>query len=126
MHRYIFHMFYLSNKVKISIGVISQPTTSSHLEMGWVNHPDGRIHPVESTDLILYEHGENGVLPKELCFTFVAGGETYDVKVRYLHETMHYKGNDSDALMHERFTECQVNGVTGRGISEWHYNNCKK
>ncbi|CAH1170000.1 unnamed protein product [Phaedon cochleariae] len=125
MHRYIYHMFYLSDRTKIAIGVVSQPSTTSLLEMGFVNHPDGRLDPVESVDLVLYEHGEDGVMPAEMAFTFVAGGETYDVRVEYVQEAVHYKGSDIEARLHERFIVCEVNGVPGRGISEWHYNNCQ-
>ncbi|KAJ8969709.1 hypothetical protein NQ314_001623 [Rhamnusium bicolor] len=126
MHRYIYHMFYLSNRTKISVGVVCQPCTSSCLEMGFITHPDGKLEAIESCDLLLYQHGENGVLNNELCFTFEANSITYDVKIKYVHDVVHYVGNDTEAKMNERFLTCEVNGILGRGISEWHYNNINK
>ncbi|KAJ8978566.1 hypothetical protein NQ317_012090 [Molorchus minor] len=126
MHRYIYHMFYLSDRTKISVGVVCQPCTTSSLGMGFVNHPSGKIDAIESCDLLLYQHGENGILNKELCFAFVADGITYEVKIKYDHDEVHYKGRNGEAKMHERFLTCEVNGVPGRGISEWHYNIMRK
>lgn len=126
MHRYIFHMFYLADKTKISIGVVCQPCTSSYLEMGYIVHPNGKLQAVDSCDLLLYQHGENGILNKELCFTFVANSTIYEVKVNYEYDIMHYVGNNIEAEMNERFLVCEVNGIPGRGISEWYYNNVKR
>uniref|UniRef100_V5GU19 Uncharacterized protein n=2 Tax=Anoplophora glabripennis TaxID=217634 RepID=V5GU19_ANOGL len=126
MHRYIFHMFYLVDKTKISVGVICQPSTCTYLEVGFIVHPNGKMEAIDSCDLLLYQHGENGILNKELCFTFVANGTTYEVKVNYEHDVVHYVGNDIEAKMNERFLVCEVNGIPGRGLSEWHYNNVKQ
>lgn len=123
MHRYIFHMFYLSDGTKMSIGVASQPCTASHLELGFVSKPDKSVHAIDSCDLILYQHGENGKPPKNLSFSFTANGEKYEASVEVEYEAVHFVGNNREARMVERFIKCTVNGVTGRGISEWHYNN---
>ncbi|XP_056639263.1 uncharacterized protein LOC130446813 [Diorhabda sublineata] len=122
MHRYIYSMFYLTDKTKIALGVVSQPCTTSHLEMGFVNHVNGKLDPIDNIDLFLPEHAENGVLPKVLNFTFDAQGVSYDVRMEFLYDTVHYKGSDREAVMNERFHKCIINGVPGRGISEWHYN----
>ncbi|CAG9854102.1 unnamed protein product [Phyllotreta striolata] len=122
MHRYIYCMFYLSDRTKISLGVISHHGLMTHLELGFVSHPDGRIDPIESIDLRLYEHAENGVLPEEFEFTFESAGKSYDVKMKFAYEAKHYKGSNDEAVMNERFHVCEVNGITGKGISEWHYN----
>lgn len=127
MHRYIFHMMYLSDGTRVSIGVVSQPCTTSHLEMGYVVLPDKSLHSIDSCDLLLYQHGENGKPPKNLAFCFKANGRIYEVSVDEVeYESVHYKGNDIEAKMFERFLKYRVNGVTGRGISEWHYNNIKQ
>ncbi|CAH1998610.1 unnamed protein product [Acanthoscelides obtectus] len=123
MHRYIYHMFYLKDGTKISVGVISQPCTSSNLMVGYVAHPNKKVDMIDDCDLKLYQHGENGTLPTELCFTVTANHKTYELQVKYLLESIHYKGRAREAKMHERFHKCIVNGVSGRGISEWHYNN---
>lgn len=126
MHRYIFHMMYLSDGTRISVGVVSQPSTTSHLEMGYVILADKSIHAIDSCDLLLYQHGEDGHPPKNLAFSFKAGGRTYEVSVDEVeYESVHYKGNNTEAKMFERFVKYHVNGVSGRGISEWHYNNTR-
>lgn len=79
MYRYIYHVMHLVDKMRISIGIVSQPCTSSHLEMGYVCHPEGRIDVMQKCDLLLYQHGENGILPKVLFFTFC----TNEVKIKY-------------------------------------------
>ncbi|CAH1101956.1 unnamed protein product [Psylliodes chrysocephalus] len=122
MHRYIYCMLYLSDHTVISMGVVSHPSITTHLEMGFVNHPDRPFDAIESIDLRLYEHAENGKMPKELNYTFKAGGKLYDVKLKFIHDAKHYKGSNEEAIMNERFLECEVNGIPGRGISEWHYN----
>lgn len=73
MHRYIYNMFYLENQTRIVLGVISQPCTASHYEMGYVVHPNGKIDTIESCDLRLWQHGESGRPTEELAFTFLAG-----------------------------------------------------
>ncbi|XP_060535138.1 uncharacterized protein LOC132707342 [Cylas formicarius] len=122
MHRYIFHMFYLSNQTRITLGLVCQPCTSTDLEFGYVVLPNRKLETIDHCDLVLYQHGENGTPSDELCFTFEANDTTYEVKVTYEVTHVHFKGKNREAKMFERFFKCEVNGVTGRGISEWHYN----
>ncbi|VEN36262.1 unnamed protein product [Callosobruchus maculatus] len=123
MHRYIYHMFYLKDGTKISVGVVSQPSTSSNLLVGYVARSNKTVDMIDECDLKLYQHGENGKMPTELCFMVTANKKTYEIQVKYLHQSVHFKGRNKEARINERFLECIVNGVPGRGISEWHYNN---
>ncbi|KAI4471094.1 eg:bacr7a4.20 protein [Holotrichia oblita] len=123
LHRYIFHMFYMDDNTRICCGVISQPCSISHFEIGYVIREDKQIHPIQECDLMLYQHGEDGNPPKQLAFSFVSNNESYDCKIEYLHDSVHYKGSDIEAKLYERFFICEVNGRKGKGISEWHYNN---
>lgn len=124
MYRYIYHVIHLSDKKRISIGVVSQPCTSSYLEMGYVCYPEGRIDPIQECDLLLYQHGENGHLPDALCFTFHTEENIFEVKIKYEIDAEHFKGTNEECKMCERFFTCEVNGIDGRGISEWQYNVC--
>lgn len=125
MYRYIFHIFHLSDKKRVSFGIVSQPSTSSTIFFGYVCHPEGRLDPIYNTDLILYQHGEDGNLPDGICFTLSTKEDTYEVKIKYeLDAAPHFKGSNDESRLHERFFTCVVNGVTGRGISEWQYNTC--
>lgn len=123
MHRYIFHMFYLENQTRITLGVICQPCTASHLEMGYVVQANGRVDVIESCDLLLWQHGETGKPSDELSFTFTAGDVIYECKVQYDLTVSHFVGNNEVVKMYERFLTCEINGVKGKGISEWNYNN---
>lgn len=107
MHRYIFHMLFLEDGTMASLGVICQPCTCStwvtsdsmisidawmrqiiknwkissicfyRLEAGYLYEPDGSLHPIEWTDLTLYQHGENGTPPKDHAFSFKAGNRKW-------------------------------------------------
>ncbi|XP_024937100.1 uncharacterized protein LOC107264026 isoform X2 [Cephus cinctus] len=124
MHRYIFHMLFLEDGTTASIGVICQPCTCSVLKIGYVYKPDGTLYPLEWCDLQLYQHGENGSPPRDHAFSFKAGGTVYRVQVDVEYESIHYKGEEREARMVERFVRYHVNGkVKGRGVSEFHYNN---
>ncbi|XP_050301318.1 uncharacterized protein LOC126739604 [Anthonomus grandis grandis] len=123
MHRYIFQMFYLENQTRIVLGIISHPVTASHYEMGYVVHANGKIDAINSCDLRLWQHGESGRPSDELCFTFVAGNHTYECKVKYDFTAAHFVGNNTEVKMYERFLTCEVNGIKGKGISEWNYSN---
>lgn len=115
-------MFYLENGLFVIVGVISQPCTTTSLEVGYVLN-DNEIDAIEFCNLQLYQHAENGRPPKNYGFTFVANGITYDANVYVEHEAYHFKGKDDEAKLFERFIRVDVNGIRGRGISEWHYNN---
>lgn len=54
---------------------------------------------------------------------FVAGGRVYTVRVSVLHQSVHYVGWRWEARMVERFVSYSVDGVKGRGVSEWHYHS---
>ncbi|KAJ3663774.1 hypothetical protein Zmor_008001 [Zophobas morio] len=125
MHRYVFHMLYLENGTRVSIGLVSQPATTSLLLMGYVVPADKSIHCIENCDLVLYQHGENGTPGKNYAFCFETDNETYDAKINVIYEAFHFKGNNTEAKLIERFIECEVNGVKGKGVSEWHYNTTR-
>lgn len=116
-------MFYMDDGTRISCGVVSQPCSISHFEIGYVVNTDKKLYPIQECDLKLYQHGENGNPPKALAFSFMSNNINYDCKIMYLQDSVHYKGSDIEAKLHERFFTCEVNGLKGRGISEWHYNN---
>lgn len=125
MHRYIYHVLHLKDGTRISVGVVSQPCTSSHLEMGYILLPNKDLYPIKGCSLKLYQHGENGTPPQSLAFSITTAVRTYRVKVDVEFEEVHYKGSDKEAKMVERFVRCLVNGVEGRGVSEWHYNHAE-
>lgn len=125
MHRYIYHVLHLKDGTRISIGVVSQPCTSSHLEMGYVLLPNNTFHPLIDCDLKLYQHGENGKPPQNLAFSIKTKTTTYRIKIESEIDEVHYKGGDKETKMIERFVKCWVNGVEGRGVAEWNYNHAQ-
>lgn len=54
---------------------------------------------------------------------FVPGGETYVVKVKGIDVAAHYVGWQWEAKIVEMFSTFEINGVRGRGLSEFHYHN---
>nr|CAD7260836.1 unnamed protein product [Timema shepardi] len=125
MHRYAFHMLFLENGMRASIGVICQPCTCSLLESGYVYTPNGELHPLEWCDFKLYQHGEGGTPPVDYAFQFKAGGTVYTVKAKEINQSIHFKGWKWEARMVERFLTYEVNGVLGKGVSEFHYHSSK-
>ncbi|XP_076271899.1 uncharacterized protein LOC143203575 [Rhynchophorus ferrugineus] len=123
MHRYIFHMFYLENQTRITLGVISQPCTASQVEMGYVVFPNGKLEMIESCDLQLWQHGESGRPSDQISFSFTTKSNIFECMVTYNKTASHFVGGNEVVKMYERFADCNVNGVKGKSISEWCYNN---
>ena len=63
------------------IGVVSQPSTFSSLELGYVCTQDGRCLPVQEVDLPLWKHGEGGKDPKDFGFRFKADNVWHNIQV---------------------------------------------
>lgn len=123
MHRYSFNMLFLENGLTAVVGIVSQPCTTSQLEMGYVVQTNKEIHAIEFCNFELYQHGENGRPPINYGFTFIANGVIYDANIHIEHEDLHYKGLNDEAKLYELFAQVDINGIKGRGICEWHYNN---
>ncbi|XP_050351741.1 uncharacterized protein LOC126774316 isoform X2 [Nymphalis io] len=121
MHRYAFHHIFLEDGTNISVGVICQPSTATSMEAGVVGLPNGDLLPVKWVDLKLYQHGEGGTAPRDYAFRIQAGDEVYTIQVLVEYEAIHYVSQEWDARMVERFCKFIVNGVPGRGVSEFHY-----
>ncbi|CAH2039289.1 unnamed protein product, partial [Iphiclides podalirius] len=147
MHRYAFHHIFLEDGTSISVGVICQPLTATTMEMGVVGLPNGEVLPVKWVDLKLYQHGEGGDAPRDYAFRFQGRGQNLhnsvplnattspttrslviaaitvndhrQVLVEY--ESVHYVSSEWEARMVERFCAYRVDGVRGRGVSEFHY-----
>ncbi|XP_026487221.2 uncharacterized protein LOC113394210 [Vanessa tameamea] len=121
MHRYAFHHIFLEDGTNISVGVICQPSTATSMEAGTVGLPNGEVLPIKWVDLKLYQHGEGGTAPRDYAFRIQAGDEEYTIQVLVEYESTHYVSQEWDARMVERFCKFIVNGVPGRGVSEFHY-----
>ncbi|XP_073945229.1 uncharacterized protein [Choristoneura fumiferana] len=126
-HRYVLHFIFLENGDCMAVGSVSQPAILSHLTIGYVcRKADQTIYPVKSSDFLLYQHGEDEIMPKDYGFTFKAGGEVYAIKVKVNSEDSFYIGKDREAKLYERWSTVQVNDVKGWACVEWHYNNTRR
>ncbi|XP_034240490.1 uncharacterized protein LOC117644891 [Thrips palmi] len=123
MHRYAFFMMFLEDGTMAVVGIINQPCTCSVMQSGYVYTPEGKINPLEWCDFKLYQHGEQGTPPTDAAFSFKAGETVYRVKAHVEDFGVHYVGWRWEARMVERFMSYEVNGVRGRGVSEFHYHN---
>ena len=103
------------------VGVVSQPSTFSLLELGYIYLPSGECHPVQEVDLPLWQHGEGGQAPVDYGFRFKAGGHWYDVLVNVVDVAEVFMGWEWEARILERFCTYKVNGVPGWGVSECKY-----
>ncbi|XP_046660534.1 uncharacterized protein LOC124354257 [Homalodisca vitripennis] len=125
MHRYVFHMLFLEDGTRAAVGAICQPSTCSVLQTGYVYMPSGEMCTLEWCDFKLYQHGECGNPPKDYAFRFKAGERVFCVQVAVERESVHYVGWRWEARMVERFVTYRVDGVRGRGVSEWHYHSSR-
>ncbi|XP_078455460.1 uncharacterized protein LOC144721590 [Lampetra planeri] len=121
LHRYAFHMVTLEDGTQFNVGVVSQPITTSVLEMGYLYTPVGEMHSVNWTDFDLAYHGEGGTPPSDYGFRFRAGGKLYNVQCLVQDVSEFYIGFEWEARIVERLCLFIVNGKRGWGISEWHY-----
>ncbi|XP_045525863.1 uncharacterized protein LOC123715088 [Pieris brassicae] len=121
MHRYAFNHIFVENGLNLSLGVVCQPATATSFELGMVGLPNGEVHPIEWVDFQLWQHGEGGNTPKDYAFRCKAGDTEYTIQVIVEYESVHYVSRDWEAQMKERFCKYIVNGVPGRGLSEFHY-----
>ncbi|XP_061177236.1 uncharacterized protein LOC133185967 [Saccostrea echinata] len=126
LHRYAIQYCTLEDKTAVCLGVISMPRSLSKLLMGYVFHPDGRLDTVTWSSLELFEHGEDGIPPKEFSAKFSAGGKMYNMKCTVVDMARFFIGEGKDARIFERFCDYEVNGQKGWGISEWDYRNSKR
>lgn len=122
-HRYALQYCTLEDRTAICVGTICMPMTMSRLLVGYVLHPDGKMDSVSWCDFEFYDYGEDGKPPKEMTLKFIAGDETYNMKITVLEAPIFYIGEGRDAKIHERFSTYDVNGQKGWGISEWDYRN---
>ncbi|KAK4021997.1 uncharacterized protein LOC116919103 [Daphnia magna] len=123
LHRYGFHTMTLEDGTRINVGIVSQPCTSSVLELGYVYLADGRLFPVDECGFNIWDIGENGSPPKDYHFTFKAANRWWSVQVNVLDAPIFYIGWEWEAKIHERMCTFEVNGVPGWGISEFMYRN---
>ncbi|XP_034241523.1 uncharacterized protein LOC117645431 [Thrips palmi] len=123
LYRYAFYMMFFEDGSMSSIIVVNQPCSVSTMESGYVCLPGGQVHNMQWCDLKLYQHGEDGEPPKDHAFSFSAGGKTYVVKVQGVDVAAHFVGWQWEAKIIEMFSTFEMNGVRGRGLSEFHYHN---
>ena len=67
--------------------MVSQPGTLSLIEMGWI-YNKGRKMAVEECDIQPWNLGEAGRDPSDYGFRFKAGGEWFNVQVRFVDYTV--------------------------------------
>lgn len=123
LHRYAYHMIALQDGTRINASIVSQPCTSSVLELGYVNLPDGRIFPIDEIGLELWTIGEKGTPPKDYSFTFKAAERTWNVQVNVIEAPVFYIGWEWEARIVETMCIFEVNGVPGWGGVEFMYRN---
>lgn len=69
----------------------------------------------------LYQHGEFTNPPTDYAFQFIAGGETYLVKVQTHDCPEFFIGEEAECRIVEQLCAFEVNGVKGWGAAEWQY-----
>ncbi|CAB3224093.1 unnamed protein product [Arctia plantaginis] len=126
-HRYVYHFIFLENGDSMAIGTICQPSILSHLTIGYLcRQSDQAVLPVQTCDFLMYQHGENQILPKDYGFVFEAGNKSYAVRILVNDEETFYIGKTREAKFYERWCTVEVNNVKGWACVEWQYNNVQR
>ncbi|GAB6023464.1 hypothetical protein CHUAL_008243 [Chamberlinius hualienensis] len=121
MHRYGLHSVYVEDGTKFCVGIISHPDIFSVFEMGYLYTPDGRLFGVNSCNLELWRHGEEGTPPVDYSFNFKAGGRDYRVDCKVIESPEVFIGPQWEARVVERMCTYRVNGKRAWGFAEWEY-----
>ncbi|XP_017781791.1 PREDICTED: uncharacterized protein LOC108566434 [Nicrophorus vespilloides] len=120
-HRYVLHYINVDNGDKISVGSISMPIAFSNLSVGHVfEAKTGKMQSISKSDFKLYQHGEDGVPPKDYAFTIKLGKVTYVIEVEVEEGFEYYRGNN-EVKMIENSCKFRVNGRRAWGSIEWLY-----
>ncbi|OWF55492.1 phosphoenolpyruvate synthase [Mizuhopecten yessoensis] len=122
-HRYAIHFICLESGVTAQVGVVSLPSTTSYLQVGYLNYPCGAMYAVSSCDLNLWEISETQEPANEYSFSFVAGGDTFHVEVKGETTPVWFHCQDRGSKIFEKFCQYKVNGKKGYGLVEFHYRN---
>eukprot|EP00058_Branchiostoma_floridae_P026948 XP_002612439.1 hypothetical protein BRAFLDRAFT_121021 [Branchiostoma floridae] len=93
------------------------------LRTGYVFTPNGTMEAVSEVDLVLSSIGEDGTMPDNYSFSFVAGGKKYHVQVEIYCQSTWYNGLQWESRVHERLANFTVNGLKGWGVCEFNYKN---
>ncbi|XP_066290085.1 rifampicin phosphotransferase-like isoform X1 [Branchiostoma lanceolatum] len=123
MYRYIVHFAYLEDGTCLQVATVCFPTTMSDLRTGYVFTPNGKMEAVSAVDLVLSSIGEDGTMPHNYSFNFVAGGKKYHVQVEIYCQSTWYNGLQWESRVHERLANFTVNGLSGWGVCEFNYKN---
>ncbi|XP_035679829.1 prodigiosin synthesizing transferase PigC-like [Branchiostoma floridae] len=123
MHRCIVHLAYLECGSCFQVATSCFPTTMSDLRTGYVFTPNGTMEAVSEVDLVLSSIGEDGTMPDNYSFSFVAGGKKYHVQVEIYCQSTWYNGLQWESRVHERLANFTVNGLKGWGVCEFNYKN---
>ncbi|XP_033762375.1 uncharacterized phosphotransferase YvkC-like [Pecten maximus] len=124
-YRYAVHFIRLESGVTAQVGVVSQPSITSYLQVGYLNYPCGAAYPVSSCDLKLWEISETPEPANKYSFSFIAGGDTFHVEVKGETTPIWYHCQDRGSKIFEKFCQYKVNGKKGYGLVEFHYRNPK-
>ncbi|XP_050396297.1 uncharacterized protein LOC126814892 isoform X2 [Patella vulgata] len=122
-HRYAIHFIWLETGLVAQIGVLCQPQIFTHLKIGYVSFPNADMVPITDVDLKLWEIGESGEPPEHYSFSFWADGQKFDVEVNGGMTLVWYHHEDRGNKILERFSTFKINGIPGRGLTEYCYRN---
>lgn len=123
-HRYILQYFAFDDGSYLALHLVSLKPTMTHLVTGFVIDKNGEKLPIYSCDRSLYSIGEqNRRPPPEYEFTLTAGGRSFRVECEKVEMPTYYCGWNREAELNVYMCKAKINGVDGRGMCEFEYNN---
>ncbi|CAD5217175.1 unnamed protein product [Bursaphelenchus okinawaensis] len=124
LRRYVMIMFVLEDGTKVNTTCVSMPEqVFSHLQFGFVVHPDGSKSVINELNLHLAYIGENKDFPDEFHYTFDTNDhyKLHLVNVVVKNRVSFKMGLDLTNYIQELMCEFSLNGVKGTGFCEINY-----
>lgn len=125
-HRYILQYFAFDDGSHLAVHLVSLKPTMTHLVTGFVTEKNGTKTPIYACNRPLYTIGENGQPPEKYDFTLTAGTKRLHVQCEKVQAPVYYCGWNQEAKLHVYMCKATMNGIEGRGMCEFEYNNVGK
>jgi len=125
-HRYILQYFAFDDGSHLAVHLVCLKPTMTQLVTGFIMDPDGKKIPIYSCDRPLYTIGEDGQPPQNYDFTLTAGTRRYHIECEKVQMPDYYCGWNREAKLNVYMCKAKMNGVQGRGMCEFEYNNSQK
>ncbi|XP_038224643.1 uncharacterized protein LOC119841347 isoform X2 [Dermochelys coriacea] len=124
IYRYVMILMHCEGGTSAHLTVISAPSTTTHLTVGYVLFPDGKKAGIDWSNASLAEMADDGIIRDLYQVSFTAGGQFFEVHAILDKQArpVVYNGLTGTGVFHECIADFQLNQtVPGWGLVEFYY-----